>query len=174
MTVTGVSGSITETVTFTLAVSAALGTTGTGTQVNLSSEFNVNGIYTDGTTYSTGGLDGTGYSYSANLLTTSRVYNGTLFDFGPANELDAVGCSGQSVSLTQGKFSSFMLLATGVEGNQTSQTFTVKYTRRNHFENRAKLQRLVHSAKIHRRERRRSHGVPELRQRHQTAHVQSV
>ncbi len=128
VTVTGVSGSITETVTFTLAVSAALGTTGTGTQVNLSSEFNVNGIYTDGTTYSTGGLDGTGYSYSANLLTTSRVYNGTLFDFGPANELDAVGCSGQSVSLTQGKFSSFMLLATGVEGNQTSQTFTIKYS----------------------------------------------
>jgi hypothetical protein len=128
VTVTGTSGGITETVTFTLAVSAAVGTTGTGTQVNLSSEFNVNGIYTDGTMYSTGGLDGTGYSYSANLLTTSRVYNGVLFDFGPANELDAVGCSGQSVSLTPGKFSSLMLLATGVEGNQTSQTFTVKYS----------------------------------------------
>jgi len=128
VTVTGTSGSITETFTFALAVSAAVGTTGTGTQVNLSSEFNVNGIYTDGTTYSTGGLDGTGYSYSANLLTTSRVFNSVLFDFGPANELDAVGCSGQSVSLPQGQFSGLMLLATGVEGNQASETLTVNYT----------------------------------------------
>ena len=128
VTITGTSGSIVETTTFTLAVSAAVGTTGTGTQVDLSSEFNANGIYQDGTAYSTGGLDGTGYSYSSNLLTPSRVFNGTLLDFGPANQLDAVGCSGQSVSLTQGKFSSLRLLATGVEGNQKSQTFTVKYT----------------------------------------------
>ncbi len=128
VTVTGTSGSITQTLTFTLAVSAAVGTTGTGTQVNLSSEFNLNGIYTDGTTYSTGGLDGGGYSYSANLLTASRVFNGTLFTFGPANELDAVGCSGQSVALPQGKFSGLMLLATGIEGSQASETLIVKYT----------------------------------------------
>jgi len=105
-----------------------VGTTGKGTQVDLTSEFNLNGIYTDGTTYSTGGLDGTGYSYSANLLTPSRVFTGTLLKFGPANELDAVGCSGQSVSVTQGQYSSLMLFATGVEGNQTAQTFTVNYT----------------------------------------------
>ncbi len=128
VTVTGTSGSITQTLTLSLAVSAAVGTKGTGTEVNLSSEYNLYGIYTDGTTYSTGGLDGGGYSYSANLLTTSRVFNGTLFTFGPANELDAVGCSGQSVTLTQGKFSSLTLLATGIEGNQASQTLTVKYT----------------------------------------------
>ena len=128
VTVTGTSGTITQTLTFTLAVSAAVGTTGTGTPVPLSSEFNINGIYTDGTTYSTGGLDGTGYSYSATLLTTSRVLNGILFDFGPANQLDAVGCSGQSISLSSGQFSGLVLLATGIEGGQTSQTFTVKYT----------------------------------------------
>jgi hypothetical protein len=128
VTVTGTSGSITQSLTFTLAVSAAVGTTGTGTQVNLSSEYNISGIYTDGSKYSTGGLDGTGYSYSANLLTTSRVFNGILFDFGPANELDAVGCSGQSVTLPAGQFSGLLLLATGVEGNQTSETFTVTYT----------------------------------------------
>jgi hypothetical protein len=128
VTVTGTSGTITETVTFTLAVSAAVGTTGTGTQADLSSEFNVDGIYTDGTTYSTGGLDGTGYSYSANLLTTSRVFSGVLLDFGSANQLDAVGGAGQTVSLPPGKFSGLMLLATGVEGNQKSQTFSVKYT----------------------------------------------
>jgi hypothetical protein len=128
VTVTGTSGSTIETFTLSLAVSAGVGTSGTGTEVNLTSEFNLNGIYTDGTTYSTGGLDGDGYSYSANLLTTSRVYNGTLFTFGPANELDAVGCSGQTVTLTSGKYSALMLLATGIEGNQTSETLTVKYT----------------------------------------------
>ncbi|MGA7217626.1 MAG: hypothetical protein WBX38_04900 [Candidatus Sulfotelmatobacter sp.] len=127
VTVTGTSGSITETLTFTLGVSAATGTAGTGKQINLTPEFNLYGIYTDGTTYSTGGLDGGGYSYSANLLTTSRVYSGTLFTFGAANELDAVGCSGQVVSLPAGKFSSLMLLATGIEGNQASKTLTVTY-----------------------------------------------
>ncbi len=128
VTVTGTSGSITQTFTLTLAVSAAVGTTGAGAPVDLSSEFNVNGIYKDGTTYTTGGLDGDGYSYSANLLTPSRVFGGVLFDFGPANELDAVGCSGQSVALPQGQFAGLMLLATGVEGSQTSETLTVNYT----------------------------------------------
>jgi hypothetical protein len=128
VTVTGTSGSTTATLTFTLAVSAGVDTFGSGTPVSLTSEFNLYGIYTDGTTYSTGGLDGGGYSYSANLLTTSRVYSGTLFNFGPANEPDAFGCAGQTITLTQGKFSSLMLLATGVGGNQASKTFTVKYT----------------------------------------------
>ena len=128
VTVTGTSGTITQTLPLTLAVSAGLGTTGNGTQVDLSSEFSLYGIYPDGTTYTTGGLDGGGYSYSANLLSTSRVFNGVLFDFGPANQLDAVGCSGQSVTLSPGQFSSLMLLATGIQGNQASQSFTVHYT----------------------------------------------
>ncbi len=128
ITVTGTSGTYTQTITFSLAVSAATGTAGTGTPVNLSSEFNVNGIYTDGSTYTTGGLDGTGYSYSANLLTKSRVLSGTVFEFGPANETDAVGSTGQSISLPSGQFAGLMLLATGVEGDQTSQTLTVTYT----------------------------------------------
>lgn len=128
VTVTGTSGTITETFTFTLAVSAAIGTSGTGTPVDLSSEFNLNGIYTDGSTYTTGGLDGKGYSYSANLLTPARVFSGVLLDFGPANQLDAVGCSGQSVTLPAGQFSSLMLMATGVNGNQSSETLTVTYT----------------------------------------------
>jgi hypothetical protein len=128
VTVTGTSGSITETLTFTLAVSAAVGASGNGLEVDLSSEFNVNGIYQDGVTYTTGGLDGVGYSYSANLLTPSRVFDGTPLKFGLANQLDAVGCSGQSVLLPQGQFSRLTLLATAVQGNQTSQTLTVTYT----------------------------------------------
>jgi hypothetical protein len=128
VTVTGTSGSITQTLTFTLAVSAGVGTTGTGTPVDLSSEFNLNGIYQDGTKYSTAGIDGQGSSYSANLLTASRVFDSVLFDLGPADELDAVGCSGQSVALPEGKFSGLMLLASGVNGNQESETLTVNYT----------------------------------------------
>jgi hypothetical protein len=128
VTVTGTSGSITQTLTLTLAVSAALGKTGVGLELDLSSEFSLNGIYPDGTTYSTGGLDGVGYSYSANLLTPSRVFNGVRFGFGAANVPDAVACSGQSISLPAGRFSSLMLLATAVEGNQTSLPLTVNYS----------------------------------------------
>jgi hypothetical protein len=128
LTVTGTSGTITESTVFTLAVSAAVGTTGTGTPVDLSSEYNLNGIYTDGSVYTSGGLDGGGYSYSANLLTPSRVFSSVLLDFGPANQLDAVGGSGQVVTLPAGQYSSLVLLATGIEGDQTSQVFTVTYT----------------------------------------------
>ena len=128
ITVTGTSGTIIQTLTFTLAVSAALGKTGTGTPVDLASEFNLYGIYKDGSTYTTGGLDGNGYSYSANLLTTTRVLNKDLFDFGGPNELDAIGSSAQVVPLPAGSYSALMLLATGIEGDQKAQTLTVTYT----------------------------------------------
>jgi hypothetical protein len=128
ITVTGTSGDITQTFPFTLAVSAAVGTAGNGSQVDLSLQFNLNGIYTDGSTYTTGGLDGAGYSYSANLLSPARVLSNTLFTFGPANQLDAIGCTGQSVALPQGQYSALMLMGTAIQGNQTSQTFTVHYT----------------------------------------------
>ncbi len=128
VTVTGTSGTITETATLTLAVSAGVGKTGTGTPVSLASDFNLNGIYKDGVTYTTGGLDGGGYSYSANLLTPSRVYNSVLFTLGAADVLDAVGSAGQVIALPPGKHASLMLLATGLEGNQASQTLIVTYT----------------------------------------------
>jgi len=128
VTVQGVSGTIKQTLTISLAVSAALGATGTGTAADLSAEFNLSGIYTDGTKYSTGGLDGLGYSYSENLLTASRVLSGELFNLGPGNGLDAVGCKGQTIPLPPGQFSRLTVLATAVGGNQASQTLTVKYT----------------------------------------------
>jgi hypothetical protein len=128
MTVTGTSGTITNSFTFSLGVSAGIGTTGNGTPVNLSSEFNLNGIYTDGTTYTTGGIDGQGSSYSSNLLTASRVYSGTLLTFGAANVPDVVGCQGQIVTLPAGQFSGLVVFAAAINGNQTSQTFIVTYT----------------------------------------------
>jgi hypothetical protein len=128
VTVTGTSGSIKQTLTFTLAVSGAVGESGVGTQVDISSEFDTYGIYTDGSVYTTGGLDGLGYSYSANLLTASRVLDGTLFNFGPANQPDAVACAGQTVTLPAGQFSSLALLGTAVNGNQETQFFVVHYS----------------------------------------------
>jgi hypothetical protein len=128
ITVTGTAADFTQTLTFTLAVSAAVGTTGAGTPVDLSSQFNLYGIYDDGSTYTTGGLDGQGYSYSANLLTASRVLDGVLFNFGPANDPDAVGSAGQSIALPSGQFGSLIVLGTGVEGSQTAQVLTVQYT----------------------------------------------
>jgi hypothetical protein len=98
----------------------------------LSPEFNLYGIYDDGTSYTTGGLDGAGYSYSANLLGASRVLNKTLMDFGPADQLSAVGCNGQVVTLPLEQYSSLVLAGTGIQGNQTSQTLTVNYTDGSH------------------------------------------
>jgi subtilase family serine protease len=128
VTITGTSGNITQTATITLAVSAASGTTGTGLPVDLSAAFNVNGLYTDGSAYNTGGLDGGGFSYSANALTPSRVLSGIEFQFGAANQPNAVGGAGQIASLPAGQFPRLVLLATGVQGNQTGQTLTVAYT----------------------------------------------
>lgn len=87
------------------------------------------GIYLDGTTYpSNGGLDSGGYSYSANLLGNSRVLSGVLFNLGAPNALDALVASGQTINLPSGQYSSLMLLGTGLNGNQTGQTFVVRYT----------------------------------------------
>jgi hypothetical protein len=128
VTVTGTSGSNTQTLLIKLAVSAGTGSTGKGTVVDMSSYFNRYGIYTDGSVFTTGGIDGVGNAYSANLLGTSRVLSGELFDFGAANEMDAVSCAGQPVLLPQGHFSTLTLLGAAVEGNQLSQTLTVNYT----------------------------------------------
>jgi hypothetical protein len=128
VTVTGTSGAIAQDFTLTLAVSAATKGKGSGQEVNLSSAFNVYGIYTNGTAYSTGGLDGVGDSYSETLLKKLRILDLVEFKFGPANAPDAVGCNGQSIPLPPGQFSSLMLLATGVEDNQSAQAITVNYT----------------------------------------------
>ncbi len=128
MTVTGTSGNIKETFTFTLAVSSGVGDNGAGTPLDLSSDFDVYGIYEDGSQYSTGGLDGLGYSYSANLLTGSRVMNGVLFDFGPANQEDVVSCTGQTIALPPRQYSDLAILATGVNGSQFFELLTVHYT----------------------------------------------
>ncbi len=102
---------------------------GSGTAVNLSSAYNLSGFYTDADESAiTTGLDGVGYAYSANLLNAGLDFNGVQFTFGPANQPNAVYGTGAPVALPAGNFATLQLLATGIEGNQASQTVTVTYT----------------------------------------------
>jgi hypothetical protein len=128
VSVVGASSSYTQTVSSNLSVSAATGNSGAGVPVNLSSAWNETGIYPTGATYSTGGLDGLGYSYSSNLLGPSRVLDGVVFQFGPAGAPDAVYGDGQTIPLPPGKFPALQLMATGINGNQPAQPLTVTYT----------------------------------------------
>src|SRR6202012_2358929 len=53
-------------------------------QVPLSPSYNINGIYTHGTTFS-GGFDSGGNAYSSNLLGTTVTWNNITYQLGPAN-----------------------------------------------------------------------------------------
>ncbi|HSU56358.1 MAG TPA: putative Ig domain-containing protein, partial [Candidatus Dormibacteraeota bacterium] len=97
------------------------------TSVNLASYYNRAGIYTDGRTFS-GGVDGSGSAFSANLLGNSLIWNSLVFAFGPTNASDVISCAGQVVTLPAGQFNTLQILATAVQGSQASQTFLVTYT----------------------------------------------
>lgn len=129
ITVTGASGGTTHTISSaTLSVSAAVGKCGLGAPVDLSSAYNLVGFYADGQTFTTGGLDGSGYAFSSNLLASARVLNGVQFLFGAANVNNAVYGTGQTINLPAGQFNTLQLLATGIQGNQKNQTITVTYS----------------------------------------------
>jgi Putative Ig domain/Galactose oxidase, central domain len=97
------------------------------TPVSLASTYNRAGIYTDGRTF-TGGLDGAGSAFSANLLGTALVWNNLVFGLGPPNTLDVVSCAGQIINLPAGQFNTLQILATAVNGNQPTQTVILTYT----------------------------------------------
>ena len=125
VTIGGTSGSLQHSANVTLVVNAA--TSGGGAPVNLASAYNrSNGIVTDGTTF-TGGLDQVGSAYSANLLGSTVSWNGNSFTLGPANAPDAV--TSATVTLPAGQYATLAMLATGVNGNQPSQSFTVTLQR---------------------------------------------
>ena len=102
---------------------------GSGTAVDLSASYNLSAFYTDADeTAITTGLDGVGYAYSANLLNSGLNLSDVQFAFGPPNQPDAVYGTGTTIPLPAGTFATLQLLATGIEGPQTSQTVTVTYT----------------------------------------------
>jgi hypothetical protein len=128
LTITGKSGSITQTESsLTLFVSAAVGNHGSGQPVNLSSDYNAAGVYTDGSTFTNGGLDGGGFAYSASLVGRARVLNDVQFRIGPPNTNDVVYAAGQTIALPAGYFNTLQFLGTGVGGNQVAP-ITVTYT----------------------------------------------
>lgn len=100
-----------------------------GTPVSLSAAFTRWGVYTDGMTFaSTSGLDNKGFAYSANLLGSSTTFNGVVYNYGAANAKNDVSAAGQTIQLPAGQYSSLRMMATAVQGNQTSQSFKVTYT----------------------------------------------
>jgi hypothetical protein len=121
VTITGKSGSLQHSASVTLVVNAV---NLSGGAVDLSSVYNVSGIMTDGSLFTTG-LDGDGFAYSANLMGGTVSFNGAAFKLGPANAPDAV--SSTTIPLPGGQYSALAMLATGVDGNQGSQTFVVRY-----------------------------------------------
>jgi Pro-kumamolisin, activation domain len=123
VTVTATSGTYSHTATLSLTVLAPASGTSV---VDLSPSYNVSGIAVDYLTFTTGGLDGGGRSYSGEQLGASQNVGGVVYGLGPMGVADAV--SSQTVTLPAGKFATLKLLATGVNGNQAGQKFTVTYT----------------------------------------------
>jgi len=123
ITITGTSGGLSHTVTANLAVTAMR----TGTvAVDLSSAYNAKAIYTDGTAFAAeASADGEGFAYSKEALGSTPLWDGILFNLGPANAPDVV--TSKTVALPAGKFAALRVLAAGVEGSQEAQVFTITY-----------------------------------------------
>ncbi|WP_263384450.1 glycoside hydrolase family 76 protein [Granulicella arctica] len=104
-----------------------------GKEVNLSSVYNATGITTDGTsTPSNGGVDGEGYTFSANALNDlgageEIVVGPSRFHLAAGNVSDVMYAAGQTVTLPAGVYTELKLLGTGVQGNQADQAFIVHY-----------------------------------------------
>ncbi|HEU5340294.1 beta strand repeat-containing protein [Edaphobacter sp.] len=101
------------------------------TLVPLASYYNVYGIYTNGTSYSTGGFDGDGNAYSANSLGSAINWNGVTYTLGPANAPDAVygdGTTATQISLPAGYYATLNLLGAMVNNVSPNYTFKVTYT----------------------------------------------
>jgi alpha-mannosidase len=123
VTITGVSGALSHTATIGITLRGIK----TGSlPVDISSAANLTGFYADGSTFgSNDSLDGEGFALSARLLGKTQMWDGDSFRLGPGNAPDVV--TSQTIPLPAGKFASLDLLATGVEGSQDSQAFTVTY-----------------------------------------------
>ena len=94
--------------------------------VSLAPAANVAAVGIDGSAVPDGGLDGSGDAYSGTLLGTSVTWAGAAYALGAADKLDAV--SGATIALPAGTHAQVNLLATGLHGGQTNQTFVVTYT----------------------------------------------
>ena len=114
--------------------------------VSLAGYYNRPGIYDDHVTFTnpaTGGADGGGYAFSGTVIQGSLIWTNVLFSFGPPNSynltdshgyllsstnLNVVSATNQTIPLPAGNYTLLRMLATGVNGGQTSQSFVVKYS----------------------------------------------
>jgi hypothetical protein len=95
----------------------------------LASFYNRIGIYSDGTTFTnTSGLDAGGAAYSSAWLGGYQSWSNTAFQFGPVNASNAVSCAGQVIPVPVGNYLAIRMLATAINGNQTSQGMVINYT----------------------------------------------
>jgi alpha-mannosidase len=123
VTVTGASGSLSHSAGISVNVA---GMKKDAVAVDLSSAYNVNAIYSDGSKYQpSASADGEGFAYSKETLGSTALWDGVVFNFGSPNIADAV--ANKTVTLPEGKYSSLKLLGAGVEGSQEEQIFTVTY-----------------------------------------------
>jgi hypothetical protein len=90
--------------------------------------YNIFGIYSDGTTFPNGGIDGDGNALSSDLLGSGVSWNGDTFGLGPAGSADVWSNTTIPIAAAPGTYGALDLLAIGVNGDQTSQTFTITYT----------------------------------------------
>jgi serine/threonine protein kinase/DNA-binding winged helix-turn-helix (wHTH) protein len=93
--------------------------------VDLSSAYNVTGIYTEGTSFESG-LDAVGTAFPAEALGATREWEGVKFSLGPPNRPDVV--TSRTIDLPSAKFDFLKMLAVAVEGDQESQTFILTYS----------------------------------------------
>jgi alpha-mannosidase len=123
VTITATTGALSRSASIDLKVTAIK--TGAVT-VDLASAYNATGIYEDGSTFDeASSIDGGGFAFPAQPLGSTLEWDGVLFRLGPADAPDVV--TGRTIALPSGKFACLMMLATGVDGSQKSQTFTVAY-----------------------------------------------
>jgi hypothetical protein len=98
----------------------------TPVSVNLPATANVYAIATDGTATSDGGMDYSGNAYSESLVGSAITWLGSTFALA-APGLGS-GARWMTISLPAGNYTSVNVLGTGVDGNQTNQTFVVTYS----------------------------------------------
>lgn len=94
--------------------------------VDLSSVGNIYALVNDGTKVTGGGLDKWGNAYSETLTGTSVSWSGATFKLGPSGT--ANGVTSRRIPVAPGKYASALLLATGVNGGQSTQGFVVSYS----------------------------------------------
>ncbi len=109
-------------------VSATMPTASTNIQVDLNSEYNLVGITADGSRFTGGGLDGHGNALSETEVGTSQTWGNVNFNIAPAGANNVIQAAGQTIGLPNSSYTQIEFLATGVNGGQANQTFTVRYT----------------------------------------------